>query len=75
MKKEVKTNVSNFGYVKCSRCELNYIRSHDEYCYVCKAQMRVPGYTLIKEEKRYPKYRQYWRKRPNRYVYFYGGAV
>ena len=28
------------GWVKCPRCELNYIREGEEYCEVCKAELR-----------------------------------
>ena len=27
-------------YIKCPRCELNYIRREDEYCAVCKAELK-----------------------------------
>jgi len=30
-------------YIKCPRCELNYILSNQEYCEVCKAEMKA-GY-------------------------------
>ena len=30
-------------YVKCPRCELNYILSHQDYCEVCKQEMKA-GY-------------------------------
>ena len=28
------------GYKKCPRCELNYIREDEEYCEVCKAELK-----------------------------------
>lgn len=30
---------SQFKYVICPRCELNYIREDEEYCSVCKAEL------------------------------------
>ena len=27
-------------YVKCPRCELNYILEGEDYCYVCKSEMK-----------------------------------
>ncbi len=31
-------------YVKCPRCQLNYILKKDKYCEVCKKEMRAGGY-------------------------------
>lgn len=28
------------GFVKCPRCELNYIREEEQYCSVCKREMK-----------------------------------
>lgn len=28
-------------YMKCPRCELNYIKVEDDYCQVCKAEMKL----------------------------------
>ncbi len=28
------------GFIKCPRCELNYIREEEQYCSVCKREMR-----------------------------------
>ena len=28
------------GFIKCPRCELNYIREEEQYCPVCKREMR-----------------------------------
>ena len=28
------------GYIKCPRCDLNYIREEEEYCDVCKAELK-----------------------------------
>ena len=28
-------------YIKCPRCELNYILSEEEYCQVCKAELKL----------------------------------
>ena len=33
-------------YVKCPRCELNWILEENEYCDVCKAELGVEGFTL-----------------------------
>lgn len=30
-------------YIRCPRCELNYIKSTEKYCPVCKAEMRLEG--------------------------------
>ena len=30
-------------YIRCPRCELNYILKKDKYCSVCKAEMQVGG--------------------------------
>ena len=27
-------------YIKCPRCELNYIKRGEEYCAVCKAELK-----------------------------------
>ena len=53
------TNESvGFAYFRCPRCELNYIRLEEGYCAVCKAEMRVPGYTLIPEDEVYKPYKE-----------------
>ena len=28
------------GFIKCPRCELNYIRKEEQYCSVCKREMK-----------------------------------
>ena len=28
------------GFIKCPRCELNYIREEEQYCPVCKREMK-----------------------------------
>lgn len=28
------------GFIKCPRCELNYIREEEQYCSVCKREMK-----------------------------------
>lgn len=28
-------------YIRCPRCELNYIQKKDKYCSVCKAEMEA----------------------------------
>ena len=30
-------------YIKCPRCELNYIKSTDRYCPVCMAELKLAG--------------------------------
>ena len=30
-------------YIKCPRCELNYILEDEELCPVCKAEMKLSG--------------------------------
>ena len=37
-------------YVKCPRCELNWILEENEYCDVCKAELGVEGFTLLEDE-------------------------
>lgn len=39
-------------YIKCPRCELNYIRREQEYCDVCKAELRIgPKLLFIDDEE------------------------
>ena len=38
-------------YIKCPRCELNWIKEEDEYCDVCKAEMGVEGFTLLEDDE------------------------
>lgn len=49
MKKEDKKQ----AYILCPRCELNYIKSKDKYCTVCKAEMGLldPSILLPDEEE------------------------
>ena len=28
-------------YIKCPRCELNYIKKGEQYCQVCKAELKL----------------------------------
>ena len=28
-------------YIKCPRCELNYIKKDEQYCQVCKAELKL----------------------------------
>lgn len=43
--------MKNTTYIKCPRCELNYIKSDERYCAVCKAEMKMEGGRLeISEE-------------------------
>ncbi|MBQ2834215.1 MAG: hypothetical protein IJN79_04265 [Clostridia bacterium] len=32
------------GFMKCPRCELNYIREEEQYCSVCKREMKGEVY-------------------------------
>ena len=35
-------------YIKCPRCELNYIHKDQQYCDVCKAELNLlPDYTFL----------------------------
>ncbi|MDE7208296.1 MAG: hypothetical protein K2O31_00255 [Clostridia bacterium] len=38
-------------YMKCPRCELNWILEADEYCDVCKAELGMEGFTLLEDEE------------------------
>jgi hypothetical protein len=38
-------------YIKCPRCELNWILEADEYCDVCKAELGVEGFSLLEDEE------------------------
>ncbi len=38
-------------YMKCPRCELNWILESDEYCDVCKAELGIEGFTLLEDEE------------------------
>ena len=29
------------GYIKCPRCDLNYILEEEQYCNVCKADLKM----------------------------------
>ena len=37
---DIRRTIMPNGWVKCPRCELNYIREGEEYCEVCKAELR-----------------------------------
>lgn len=37
-------------YIKCPRCELNWILAENEYCDVCKAELGMEGFTLLEDE-------------------------
>ena len=37
-------------YKKCSRCELNWIPVEEDYCDVCKAELKIGGATLLEDE-------------------------
>jgi hypothetical protein len=38
------------GYKKCPRCELNWIKDEDEYCDVCKTELRLKGGIVLIED-------------------------
>ncbi len=37
-------------YKKCPRCELNWIPVEEDYCDVCKAELKIGGATLLEDE-------------------------
>ena len=38
-------------YIKCPRCELNWILEENEYCDVCKAELGMEGFSLLDDEE------------------------
>lgn len=38
-------------YKKCPRCELNWIPVDEDYCDVCKAELKIGGATLLEDEE------------------------
>ncbi len=38
-------------YIKCPRCELNWIPQEEEYCDVCKAELHMGGISLLEDEE------------------------
>ena len=43
---------NNSQYIKCPRCELNYIPKNEELCDVCKAELKLIQRTpLIPDEE------------------------
>lgn len=38
-------------YVKCPRCELNYILEGEELCDVCKAELHIGGVRLLEDDE------------------------
>lgn len=38
-------------YIRCPRCELNYITKDEKYCSVCKKEMQVGGSDLVDESE------------------------
>lgn len=34
-------------YIRCPRCELNYIKKRDKYCEVCKQEMKISTNNLL----------------------------
>ena len=41
MKNDTNESVTQNTYIKCPRCELNYILKKDKYCEVCKMEMKA----------------------------------
>lgn len=37
-------------YIKCPRCELNWIKNEQVLCDVCKAELKMEGATLLSDE-------------------------
>ena len=37
-------------YIKCPRCELNYIKSTDKFCHVCLTELKLAGETPSPDE-------------------------
>lgn len=37
------------AYIRCPRCELNYIDKKDKYCNVCKQEMKANGDTIYED--------------------------
>lgn len=42
--------MANKKYKKCPRCELNYILEDEDYCPVCKAEMKMAGANVSEDE-------------------------
>ena len=38
-------------YIKCPRCELNWIKEEEEYCDVCKAELGMEGFSLLEDDE------------------------
>ena len=38
------------GYIKCPRCDLNYILEGEDYCAVCKAELKIVPSLLFGDE-------------------------
>lgn len=38
-------------YKRCPRCELNWIPEDEEYCDVCKAELKIGGASLLEDEE------------------------
>lgn len=39
------------SYIRCPRCELNYITKEEKYCSVCKKEMQVGGGDFVDESE------------------------
>lgn len=46
-----KASITPKKYVKCSRCELNYMKEGEEYCDVCKNELRILGTNALIDEE------------------------
>ena len=38
-------------YKRCPRCELNWIPEEEEFCDVCKAELKIGGASLLEDEE------------------------
>lgn len=38
-------------YIKCPRCELNWIPEDEQYCDVCKAELHMGGKSLLEDDE------------------------
>ena len=38
-------------YIKCPRCELNYIKNTDNYCHVCLTELKLAGESTSNDEE------------------------
>ena len=38
-------------YIKCPRCELNYIKSTDKFCHVCLTELKLAGESTSSDDE------------------------